>query len=425
MPTYEEQESNLLGMAMLDGAIIDTAIQAGFKADCLSSSANREQWRFLCELRMHGKSTSIEVVVAEAARDKPRLERMGGVAAICAHPQSTTLHAAATISSLLEIYAKRQGWLLLTRATDGLKSGAVNLAEAKELAENAATVFAGERRVSRSLDDIDAEIEQQIKDAQAGKKDEGLIYWGIPKMDKFMLPIQRHEYVLLCARPSRGKSSMLIHLAGHNLKRGKKVVIWTLETSDKAVFLQMAAQYAKVNIQAMHEWMPDEYKRFNEARAYIRGSKRLLIYDKDLTLDAIESRARLLANSYKPDLVIGDYLGLVRTKGRDIYERVSTASKAMIPLRKALDCPVVFGQQLKRAENERDEPNLSSLRDSGQLEEDASRVVMPHWTESQYLDQEHRPYKILQPKFRDGPTTAVSGIMFHAPTTRFYEQVNP
>jgi len=183
----------------------------------------------------------------------------------------------------------------------------------------------------------------------------------------------------------------------------------------------MACQYAKVNWQKRAEWMPDEYKRFNEARTFIRGTNRLLIYDKDLTLDAIESRSRLLASSFKPDVVIGDYLGLVRTKGKDIYERVSNASKAMIPLRKALDCPLVFGQQLKRSENEKEEPTLGALRDSGQLEEDASRVVMLHWTDGQFLDQEHRPYKILQPKFRDGPTTAVSGITFHAPTTRFYE----
>ena len=155
---------------------------------------------------------------------------------------------------------------------------------------------------------------------------------------------------------------------------------------------------------------------------HIRGSKRLLIYDRDLTLDAIESRARLLASNFKPDAAFGDYLGLVRSKGKDIYERVSTVSKAMIPLRKSLDCPVIFGQQLKRQENERSEPTLGELRDSGQLEEDAARVVMPHWTESQYLDQQHRPYKFLQPKLRDGPTTAVNGITFHAPTTTWREE---
>jgi replicative DNA helicase len=72
-------------------------------------------------------------------------------------------------------------------------------------------------------------------------------------------------------------------------------------------------------------------------------------------------------------------------------------------------------------ETDTKEPTLSDLRDSGQLEEDSHRVVMLHWTESQHLDQETRPYKILQPKFRDGPTTAVSGINFHAPTTRWAE----
>lgn len=424
MDQYEENESQLLGCVMLDPDLLDRAVGLGVTAEHFSS-LHADQWRFLCELRLTGKAITPEVILAEASKDPGRFSRMGGVVALLSHPQSTTLHFSSLVSAILDIRAKRRSFLLLHRATEALKAGTASLDEVRELSEKAAAVCAGEQRVSRSLTDIDAEVEQQIKDAQAGKKDEGLIYWGIPKMDKFMLPISRHEYVLLCARPSRGKSSMLVHLAGHNLKRGKKVVIWTLETSDKAVFMQMAGQMAKVNLKEMASWMPDELKRFNEARAYIKDSKRLLIYDKDLTLDSIESRARLLATNFKPDLCIGDYLGLVRTKGRDIYERVSNASKAMIPLRKALDCALVFGQQLKRAEDERQEPTLSALRDSGQLEEDASKVVMLHWTESQYLDQAHRPYKILQPKFRDGPTTAVNGITFHAPTTTWREEATP
>lgn len=422
MSLHEENESALLGCVLVDSNLLDKAVALGVTADHFSVVHHREQWRFLCDLQLAGKGLSPEVIMAEAGKDPGRLGRMGTLASLFGHPQSTTLHFASLVSGLLEIHAKRRSWMLLNRATEGLKAGTATLDEVRELSEQAASVCAGEQRVSRSLDDIDNEVEQQLKDAQSGKKDESLIYWGIPKMDKFMLPISRHEYVLLCARPSRGKSSMLTHLAGHNLKRGKKVVVWTLETSDKAVFMQMAGQMAKVNLKEMANWMPDETKRFNEARQYIRGSKRLLIYDKDMTLDAIQARARLLAANFKPDLVVGDYLGLVRTTGRDIYERVSNASKAMIPLRKTLDCPVVFGQQLKRKEDERHEPTLSDLRDSGQLEEDCARCAMLHWTESQYLDQQYRPYKILQTKMRDGPTTAVNGITFHTATTTWREE---
>lgn len=422
MSLHEENESALLGCVLVDPALLDKAVALGVTADHFSVVHHREQWRFLCDLQLAGKGLSPEVIMAEAGKDLGRLGRMGTLASLFGHPQSTTLHFASLVSGLLEIHAKRRSWMLLNRATEGLKAGTATLDEVRELSEQAASVCAGEQRFSRSIADIDNEVEQQLKDALAGKKDEGLIHWGLPKVDKFMTPIERHEYVLIAARPSRGKSSLLIHLAGHNLKLGKRIVIWTLETSDKAVFIQMACQFAKVNWKERINWMPDEQKRFNEARQYIRGSKRLLIYDRDLTLDAIESRARLLASNFKPDAAFGDYLGLVRSKGKDIYERVSTVSKAMIPLRKSLDCPVIFGQQLKRQENERSEPTLGELRDSGQLEEDAARVVMPHWTESQYLDQQHRPYKFLQPKLRDGPTTAVNGITFHAPTTTWREE---
>jgi replicative DNA helicase len=94
----------------------------------------------------------------------------------------------------------------------------------------------------------------------------------------------------------------------------------------------------------------------------------------------------------------------------------------MIPLRKALGCALVVGQQLNRAsEAQEREPTLGDLRDSGQLEEDAHRCVMLHWKDSNILDREIRAYRILQPKLRDGRTTSVDGIEFNAPTTTWRE----
>jgi replicative DNA helicase len=215
---------------------------------------------------------------------------------------------------------------------------------------------------------------------------------------------------------------MLAFLAGANIMQGKRVAFFTLETSDKAVVQQMAAQLAGVRLDIMNQWMPDQFRAFNAARAKLKDSKRLLVFDRDMSLDAITARCRLLAGSFKPDLVILDYLGLVASNGRTPYERVSLVSKAMIPLRKALGCALVVGQQLNRsAEAQEREPTLGDLRDSGQLEEDAHRCVMLHWKDSGYLDREIRSYKILQPKLRDGRTTAVDGIEFDAPTTRWRE----
>lgn len=420
--TTDEIEAKLLGAVRVDNTIIDRALQSGLSPEHFYLPAHREQWRLAVAMRTEGTQVSDESLYAKA-HAMGLLEKMGGMERFLKTGTGSALGAEEMIVALVTTHAKRESYRRLKKAVDGLKAESMEIGDLRELVEQVGGICSGQRSTQRSLADIDAEIEVDVQNAREGKTDDSkLITWGLPKLDMWLRPIKAHEYVLICARPSRGKSSMLTAIAGANLAKGKRVAFFTLETSDKAVMQQMAAQQAVVPLEQMREWMGEHYARFNRARLSIRDSKRLLIFDKDMTLDAIQARCRLLATSFKPDVVIIDYLGLVQTPGKSPYERVSLASKSMIPLRKALGCPLIVGQQLNRAaEAQEREPNTADLRDSGQLEEDAHRVVMLHWTDSSKLDQEVRPYKILQPKLRDGRTTAVVGIEFHAPTTTWRE----
>jgi replicative DNA helicase len=421
MPHETNIERDYLAACRLDNTIIDAAIQAGLTTGMFASHVCQNQWQLMLAMRLSGTEVSDASLYAEAHK-RGLLASLGGVDGIISGTAASTLGAATQLEAILDLHAKRESWKLLHKAVEHLESNTADMAEIQRLAGAVAAMSSGQRGVQRSVADIDQEIEADVKAAQEGKTGGPMITWGLPKLDKYLCPIERHEYVLVCGRPSRGKSSMLTHIAGTNLMQGKRIAYFTLETSDKAVVRQMAAQMARVNLKQMGTWMPQHFTTFKKAREAIRDSGRLMVFDRDMTLEAIEARCRLLATSYKPDAVVLDYLGLVGTKGKSIYERVSTASKAMIPLRKVLGCPLIVGQQLNRAaEAQEREPSLSDLRDSGQLEVDAARVVMLHWKDSRYLDQETRAYKVLQPKMRDGPTTAVDGIEFHAPTTTWRE----
>jgi replicative DNA helicase len=422
--TSDQLEADFLGSIRIDNEIIDKALQAGLTPEHFADAANREQWKLAVSMRTEGAEVSDAGLYAKG-HSLGLLDRLGGMERLLKTGTGSSLGYEQQLAALLDVYAKREAYKLLKRAVDGLAKQSLELGELRELADGVTTLCAGKQSVQRSIADIDAEIEADVKAAQEGKTgEEGSLTWGLKKLDTFLRPIRRHEYVLVCARPSRGKSSMLSWLAGANLGQGKRVAYFTLETSDKAVVQQMAGQLAGVRLDSMPQWMPDQFRAFNKARASLRDSKRLMVFDRDMSLDAIIARCRLLAGSFKPDLVVLDYLGLVATSGRSPYERVSLVSKAMIPLRKALQCPLVVGQQLNRAaESQEREPTLGDLRDSGQLEEDAHRCVMLHWKDSQFLDKETRAYKILQPKLRDGRTTAVDGIEFHAPTTSWREAI--
>lgn len=420
------EERHFLSECIYDPAHIDKAVQAGLTQAHFTDYQHRDLWAFLLDLRASGKPIDEANIYAEASA-RGVLQKLGGterLLEITSDAGRTPPAGTPWLDCLLTAFAKREAWKKLEHAKTLLERNEASLDEVRALAEQAAGFCSQQRQQQRTIETIDDEIAAEVAAAKTGKKDESkLIKWGLPKLDKFLTPIESHEYVLICARPSRGKSSMLAQLAIRNLYRGKRIAYFTLETSDKSVVKQMAAQMAKLNLKEMHNWMPENFEDFDEARQFIRASGRLLVFDRDMELPQIEARCRLLAASFKPDVVMLDYLGLVRTAGKSIYERVSGASKAMIPLRKALGCPLIVGQQLNRASDAQErEPTLGDLRDSGQLEEDAHRVVMLHWKDSRLLDQPTREYIVLQPKLRDGPTTAADGIKFHAPTTRFYEE---
>lgn len=147
------------------------------------------------------------------------------------------------------------------------------------------------------------------------------------------------------------------------------------------------------------------------------------MFDRDLTADAIASRCRLLAQSFQPNLVIVDYMGLIGGSDGTAYERASKTSKAMIPLQKSLGCTLMEGVQLNQgAEKEEREPTRTDFRDSGQILEDCHRALAVWRRPGFKLDQSWFDYDVMQLKLRDGPLAKVAA-RFHAPTTRFMEQV--
>jgi replicative DNA helicase len=425
--SHDKTTSDFLGTCMLDGTTIDRAIQAGVTAAHFVSSLHREQWRLLVQLRLAGKPTDVEGAYAAAAADPATLAGIGGAAALVLHQQNTSLHGGALIAAIVSGYAHREAGRLLSLGSRALAAGELDLDGVRGIAEQVVETCNGIRPSSaRTLKDIADSIRHDIAETEAGRSQEGELSWGLPKLDRFMYPIRRYDYMLVCGRPGAGKTSMLAHLALTTLRKGGKVVVFNLEDEDTRFLEKMVIQSSGVQgISSGAVWMgltKADRDKFHSAMDKIVATGRLLIFDKDKTLGQIQSRCGMLAQTFKQNLTILDYLGLVVAPGRDIYERVSTVSKAMIPLRKTLNSALVVGQQLKRLEGGNDtEPGLKDLRDSGQLEEDASRVVMLHNKDARYLDLDHRPYRILQPKMRGGPACAVDGINFHAPTTVFSE----
>lgn len=416
-------ETDLLSCCYIDGETIDHALAAGITADCFADPIHANHWRNLCRLRLAGKPTDTEAVYADAVALGHMVE-LGGPEKLFAvsSAQANFTFRRQFIDALLSLHCQRQSWRILSDTVACIKDGSANLEGIRTAAEQVAGICAGQRPNGRALSDVATDALKDAQEAISGNTPtRPLIYTGLAAFDRFATPIESHEYVVVGARTSHGKSSFLTQLIGHNLALGKRIAVFTLETSDKAVLKQIVGQRAGVNLRALGDEFPAKQQEYLEKLRYAKDTKNLLIFDRDTRLSAIESRARLLAVSFKPDLVVVDYLGLIGVDGATQYERVSALSKAMIPLRKALNCPLMLGAQLGRLlEKEDREPMRTDFRDSGSIEEDAHRIIALYRRGGQALDLDYYEGSILQLKLRDGPLCKVD-VRFHAPTTRFIE----
>lgn len=414
-------ESDLLGCCLLDGATIDRALQQGITPGHFSHVHHAGLWRLLCELRLAGKDTTAEGVFAAVASDKRRTEAVGGMGAVVAHQSATTAHANSLISSLIEIHGKREGWRVLSKGLEGLKSGSASLEDLAGFADELKAVSSRQQSVQRQLGDI---AEDAIKDAQ--EQIEGrqtaktLVTTGLPNFDRWATPMGPEEVVVVGGRTSAGKSSLMLQIAGHNLAKGLRVAVFSLETSDDVVLRQLVGQRAGVNIRDLKGEMPAKQQEYLEKLRFAKTTKNLMIFDRDISLTAIQARCRLLATSFKPQLVVIDYLNIIGAEG-DSYEKTSRISNSLIEIRKGLGCTLMVGAQLNRSsEREEREPNRTDYRDSGSVEQDAHRLLAIWRKPNQPLDLNYYECSLLQLKHRSGPLAKVD-CRFNARHTTFIE----
>lgn len=423
--TYRQEELAYIGDCIAEASNVDAGIQAGITSAHFTHHHLRSLWGLIIGFRGEGKHTDESTLYSEASR-RGCLPEIGGVETIIAATANptgiTSVGSSARRALLIDIHAKREAYRLLQRAAGGLKDGTVSLDEVRGMAEKVGEVCAGKANDYRQVDVIAADAIAEAESVIAGvKEDADIITTGIPSFDKHASPIRKHEYVLVAGRSSHGKSSLMLQIAGHNLARGKRVAIFSLETSDKAVVKQIAGQKAGVDLRNLDREPKDKQMGYIEHLRHLQSTKNLLVFDHDLTLSAVESRCRLIAQSFRPHLVVLDYIGLMSGVDGTAYERASKQSKAMIPIQKHLGCTLMVGCQLNQgAEKEEREPTRTDARDSGQLLEDCHRFMAIWRKPNQMIDNLWFDCELLQLKLRDG-ALAKCALKFHAPSSRFVE----
>ena len=250
---------------------------------------------------------------------------------------------------------------------------------------------------------------------------------GFTKLDEMTGGFHSGELIILAARPSMGKTAFALNIAWHVATRlFLPVAVFSLEMSQESLLTRMLCAAARVDSQRFRTGYLNEKER-QQLRAAANQMVEAPIYLDDTAganlMDMHAKLRRLQQSGQKIGLVIVDYLQLMSTKGRseNRNQEVSQISRGLKLLSKELDCPFLVLSQLSRATETRQgdhRPQLSDLRESGSIEQDADLVGFIFREEVYKRDREdlHGIAELILAKQRNGPIGTVPMVFLHAQT---------
>ncbi len=249
---------------------------------------------------------------------------------------------------------------------------------------------------------------------------------GFVEFDEMTSGLQRSDLVIVAARPAMGKTSLCMNIAQHvGLRTDGTVGVFSLEMSKEQLVLRMLCGEARVDMHKLRSGFLSErdWAKLVQSVSNLSQAKVFIDDSPGISVMEMRAKARRLKLEYGLDLIVVDYLQLMQGRGRfeNRNQEIGNISRSLKGLAKELDVPVLALSQLSRAPESRGDhrPQLSDLRESGALEQDADVVVFIYREEEYNATPDNRGIaEIIIGKQRNGPTGVIK-MAFIKEYTRF------
>lgn len=392
---------------------------------------HRHRWIWQVFTSLHEKRVPIDfLTVSEELDQLGQLTEVGGPAYLTAliNNVPTSLHAEA-YGHLVEETAVRRRMLeaanLIAKLAYREESGVDDVMNEAEKA-----VFGvSERRLTRDLQPIQqvlSEYYDRIDQLVQRGEDTYGVPTGFVDLDKLLGGMQPSDFLIIAGRPGMGKTAFLLSAAKNAAQSHKKhVAVFSLEMANEQLVQRLIAQETGIDTHNLRtgKLAEDEWSLFAQAIEALSDTRMFLDDTPGLTPIQLRTKARRLHMEYRLDLVLVDYLQLmsggIRIENR--VQEVSYISRNMKMLARELNVPVLAAAQLSRAVEQRadKEPQLSDLRESGSLEQDADVVLFIHRPDQYDKDTELQNIATIKiAKHRNGPTGNVD-LIFRSRLAKF------
>ena len=376
-----------------------------------------------------GEPTDVITVTAELTRTG-NLVRAGGADYL--HSLTSVVPTAANAGFYAKIVQEKAVLRRLVEAGTSIATmGYTNEGEVEDLVNQAqAEIYAvGSSAFSEDYVPLNVSLEAAVEEIEIAQKRGGEmagIATGFYELDKLTHGLHGGQLIILAARPGVGKSTLALDFARHAaIKQKHPVLFFSLEMSRAEIALRLLSAEADVRLQNMRGGNvgQDEWKKLANVRGNLNDSPLFIDDSANLTLVEIRAKCRRLASSLGLKLIVIDYIQLL-TSGKKVESRqqeVSEFSRSLKLLAKELNVPVIAISQLNRNSEQKTDkkPEISHLRESGSLEQDADVVILLHREDMGVKDSPRAgEADIILAKQRSGPTDTVA-VLFQGAYSRF------
>ena len=383
-PQNLEAEQCTLGSMMLEAAALHKGLEMLVSADFYRPA---HQEAFLALATLSARSEPVDLItLQEELRKRGKLESCGGTEYLMALVNSVPT------SSNLEYYAaivqdKAVRRRIIAACTESL--GAAMDEEREDPADvmmQRAVELAGTSRGSRARHspEIMNDVWERFEGYREGRGGMG-IRFGIGTVDRMLYGVGPGELVIIGGRPSQGKTVLLQHLLNNAAKSGKTPLLFTNEMTTEEVMERVVCMEARIdsNDARDNKLTSDDWNRVALEHANL-SNVNFIVDDMPCPLTRLCARARRAKLSDDIGIILIDYLQLIECdiRGENRDTQLATVTRTLKNLAKELNIPVVVPSQLNRNIDRRDakerKPMLSDLREGGNQEGNADKVILIH-----------------------------------------------
>ncbi|MCA9406563.1 MAG: replicative DNA helicase, partial [Candidatus Omnitrophica bacterium] len=384
-PQNVDAERSVLGSMLIDEEAIGLALEV-LDESWFYEESHRQIYQAIIDLYNARKNVDL-ITLTDKLKSDGLLENVGGVSYI------SSIIDLVPSSANVEHYAgivKEKGVLrkLIKASTQIIHESYESAANIEDIVDNAERLIfevadLKQKQKSVHIKQLVKEGIENIDKLYQRKEHVTGVATGFKEIDKMTSGLQKSDLIIVAARPSMGKTAFAISMAEYvGIALNKGVAIFSLEMSKEQLVQRMLCSQAKVDAHKVRTGFlsPSDWPKLTKAAGVLSEAK--VYIDDTPAISALELRAkaRRLKANFDIQMIVLDYIQLMRgtTKSESRQQEISEISRSLKALAREIGVPVIALSQLSRAVESRQDhrPQLSDLRESGAIEQDADVVFL-------------------------------------------------